>query len=170
MQKTYERRTKALEREFENWKRNTPGAANISNKNEFLRMRQRSVRRTLAEIRAIIMIYASLLAMGLGDDDDEIRNRSWTTRKLNMTLNRIAMELGFMLNPFELAKMLRGGIPLVGLFTDGLNVVKNTVDETFDVLGIWAENPYDKTPPLYYSTSWIMGFHQLGRFFSDKIE
>ena len=106
MDAEYNRKVAALTREFEAWRRNNPAAKNITNVNDFLRMRQRSVRRTLAEMRSIIMVYAALLAMGLGEDDNEIRNRSWTTRKLNMALNRIAMELGFMLNPMEFTKLL----------------------------------------------------------------
>tara|TARA_R110001583_G_scaffold106276_1_gene254522 strand:- start:2315 stop:7276 length:4962 start_codon:yes stop_codon:yes gene_type:complete len=165
MDAEYNRKVAALTREFEAWRRNNPAAKNITNVNDFLRLRQRSVRRTLAEMRSIIMVYAALLAMGLGEDDNEIRNRSWTTRKLNMALNRIAMELGFMLNPMEFTKFLRGGIPVVGLLVDAQNLLKNSLDETFDTLGIWAESPNDSTPPLYYSTKFVPGAHQLGRVF-----
>jgi hypothetical protein len=164
MEADYKRRTDALTREFENWRRNTPGAANISSPNEFLKMRQRSVKRTLAEIRAIILIYLALSAMGIGGDDDEFRNQNFFSRKLNMILNRVAMELGFTLNPLELTKFLRGGIPLTGLFVDAINVVTNSFDETGAILGIWS-NSYDRSPPLYYSSQWIPGAHQLGRFF-----
>ena len=165
MEAEYIRKTNALKREFEAWKRNNPGAQNATNANEFLRMRQRSVRRTLAELRSIILIYAGMMAMGLGEGDDELRNRSWTTRKLNMILNRIGMELGFMLNPLEFTKFLQGGIPVVGLLTDAMKLVQNSVDETFDTLGIWAESPHDRTPPLYYFTKFVPGAHQLGRVF-----
>ena len=75
------------------------------------------------------------------------------------------MELGFMLNPLELAKFLRGGIPLVGLFTDFIKLVDNSVEETLDILGIWSKSPYDRSPPLYYGTTWIPGIHQLSRVF-----
>ena len=169
MEKDYQRRTDALKREYENWRRNTPGAANISNPNEFLKMRQRSVRRTLAEVRAVLMIYAALAAMGIGDDEEELRKRNFMTRKLNMVLNRIAMELGFTLNPLELTKFLRGGIPLAGLFVDAINVVSNGVDETGDMLGLWKDSGHDKTGPLYYTTKFVPGAHQLGRFFSKEL-
>ena len=53
----------------------------------------------------------------------------------------------------------------VGLLTDAMKLVQNSVDETFDTLGIWAESPHDRTPPLYYFTKFVPGAHQLGRVF-----
>jgi hypothetical protein len=79
------------------------------------------------------------------------------------------MELGFTLNPLELTKFLRGGIPLAGLFVDAINVVSNGVDETGDMLGLWKDSGHDKTGPLYYTTKFVPGAHQLGRFFSKEL-
>jgi len=165
---TYQRRVKALTREFEQWKDNSTDSRikALTDPNEFLKMRQRSVRRTLMEIRALLMMYAAIMAMGfIGDDDDKFQNRSFFNRKLYAMLNRTAMELGFTLNPMELATMLKGSVPLVGLFTDAMKTVANGFDETGEALGIFRNSPHDRSPFGYYGTKWIPGAHQLGRFF-----
>ena len=89
-------------------------------------------------------------------------------KKINMALNRTTMELGFMLNPTEFTKMLRGGIPLTGLFVNTINMVKNGVDETGDLLGLWSD-ANDKTPPLYYLSKMVPGVHQLRRAISEEV-
>ena len=163
----YQRRVKSLTREFEQWRANSTDSRiqAMTDPNEFLKMRQRSVRRTLAEVRALLMVYAALLGMGVFADDEEIRNRSFFNRKLHAVLNRTAMELGFTLNPMELATLLKGSVPLVGLFTDAIKTVKNGFQETTEFLGIMKDNPYDKSPFGYYGSKWVPGMHQLGRFF-----
>ena len=77
MEKDYNRRTNALKREFEQWRRSTPGVKGIANENAYLRMRQRSVKRALGEVRALLILYAAIFAMGLGGEDDEFRNRNF---------------------------------------------------------------------------------------------
>jgi len=166
-EETYQRRVKALTREFEQWKSNSQDSRikSLTDPTEYLKMRQRSVKRTLAEVRALLMLYAAIMAMGLVGDDDEIKRRSWFNRKMHSILNRTAMELGFTLNPMELSRMLKGSVPLVGLFTDAIKTVTNGFDETTELLGLAKENPYDKTPFGYYGSKWVPGAHQLGRFF-----
>ena len=72
-QARYEKRVESLDAEFEAWKKNLPEddpARNVSRK-QFLAMRQRSVRRTLAELRAILGLMAAAVAMGVGVGPDE---------------------------------------------------------------------------------------------------
>ena len=174
--KDYLRRKKALQMEFELWKRNsTDPKVQGASLNEYLKMRQRSVRQTLSEIRILIGLWAAAMAMGMGvgPDDEKWSRKSWTSRKLFMLLSRVRMELGFSLNPMEFATMIRGAIPLIGLLTDSIKVVNNGWQETLEMLGVIAENPRDKTPMFYHTLKFLPGWSQLRRILEvydqDKI-
>ena len=166
-QARYEKRVESLDAEFEAWKKNLPEddpARNVSRK-QFLAMRQRSVRRTLAELRAILGLMAAAVAMGVGvgPDDEKWHRKSWASRKLHLVLTRTTQELGFMLNPLDMASMLRGGIPLIGLFSDLAKVGTNGISEMGELLGIIKENPRDKSPFFYHTVKFVPGFNQLNR-------
>lgn len=166
MEKRFKSRTKAAETEFERWKRNQTDKRlqNIPFK-EFLRMRQRSVKRTLAEIRALLGMYIAAMAMGMGvgPDDEKFKNKTWLNRKMYMLLSRTQMELGFTLNPVEFATFTRGLIPLTGLFTDSMKVLDNGWTESLEMLSIIPENKRDKTPMFYHTLKFVPGWSQLRR-------
>ena len=176
MQRKYDSRVKRLEAEFERFKRNStdPRIKNIPLK-EFLRMRERSVTRTLAEVRALIGMYLAAMAMGMGvgPDDEKWKNKTYLNRKTYMLLARTRMELGFTLNPMEFAAFTRGLVPLTGLLTDSYKVVTNGWTESLEMLGVIAENPRDKTPLFYHTLKFVPGWSQLRRVFEiydqDKI-
>ena len=109
-QAEYERRTKGLDLEFAEWQKNLPDgdSAKSVSRTEYLKMRQRSVRRTLAEIRAILIMMGAAMAMGMGfgPDDDKWYRQYWATRKAHLIFSRSAQELGFLLNPQEFVSML----------------------------------------------------------------
>ena len=166
MDKRYKSRVKRLEGEFERFKRNStdPRIKNISLK-EFLRMRERSVTRTLAEVRALIGMYLAAMAMGagIGPDDEKWKNKTWLNRKIYMLLARTRMELGFLVNPMEFVAFTRGLVPLTGLLTDSYKVVENGWQESLEMLGVIAENKRDKTPLFYHTLKFVPGWSQLRR-------
>lgn len=166
-QARYEKRTESLDAAFEEWKKNLPDgdpAKNVTRK-QFLAMRQRSVRRTLAEIRAILGLMAAVMAMGVGvgPDDERWSQKSWASRKAHLILTRTTQELGFMLNPLDMANMLRGGLPLISLFSDLTKIGTNGISEMGELLGIIQANPRDKSPFFYHTIKFVPGFNQLNR-------
>ena len=172
----YLRRRKSIQLEYEMWKRNsTDPKAQEASLNDYLKMRQNSVRRTLSEIRILLGLWAAAMGMGMGvgPDDEKFSNQNWATRKMFMLLSRVRMELGFTLNPMEFATLVRGAVPLIGLFTDLMKVVGNGWTETLELLGLIAENKRDKTPLFYHTLKFVPGWSQLRRIFEvydqDKI-
>ena len=128
-------------------------------------MRQRSVNRTLAEIRALLGMYIAAMAMGMGvgPDDEKFKNKTWLSRKMYMLLSRTRMELGFTLNPIEFATFTRGLVPLTGLFTDTMKVIDNGWSESLEMIGVLPENKRDKTPMFYHTLKFVPGWSQLRR-------
>ena len=166
-QAEYERRTKGLDLEFAEWQKNLPDgdSAKSVSRTEYLKMRQRSVRRTLAEIRAILIMMGAAMAMGMGfgPDDDKWYRQYWATRKAHLIFSRSAQELGFLLNPQEFVSMLRGGLPLMGMFVDLMKIGTNGISETGELLGIIQGSANDKTPFLYHTVKFVPGFNQLNK-------
>ena len=152
--------------EYEIWKRNsTDPRAKEATLKDYLRMRQNSVRRTLSEIRILFALWAAAMAMGMGvgPDDEKFANQSWATRKMFMLLSRVRMELGFTLNPMEFSALVRGAVPLMGLFTDVMKAVTNGWTETLELLGVIAENKRDKTPMFYHTLKFFPGWSKMRR-------
>ena len=103
------------------------------------------------------------MAIGVGPDDERWYQRAWASRKLHLILTRTSQELGFLLNPLEFVSMLRGGLPVMGLFVDLVKVGKNGASEMAELLGIIADNPRDKSPFFYHTIKFVPGFNQLNR-------
>jgi hypothetical protein len=164
---------KALEIEMKEWKRqNTDPAIQKITLEEFVQLRQRSMKRTLAEVRIYMLLGMLVSGMGMSDADDEkYYNQNVFLRKMYQVFNRTRLELGFALNPNELGVMLRGGIPLVGLFTDLLALIDSGWDDTLGGLGLITESPYDH-PTWYHILKFTPGGNQLNRVFefnSDSV-
>ena len=112
------------------------------------------------------MVAAALILLNLkGGDDEELWKEYWATRKLYKTLNKTRTEIGFMLNPKELARSLgQTSMPVVGLFSDLVDVADNTVDESMDFI-TGREDKNDTTGWFYHSSRFLPGAHSVTRFF-----
>ena len=131
---------------------------------EYLETRKGQIRGAAAELRAVLMLALSLLALGMkGDDDERMYTKTWLTRKMYASLSRTAMELGFLSNPNEMISFIRSPIPMAGIVVDTLKVVNNTGDEVMDAIS-GREDNRDKTPWGYYSLPFFPGYKQLSRF------
>ena len=131
---------------------------------EYLETRKGQIRGAAAELRAVLMLALSLLALGMkGDDDERMYTKTWLTRKMYASLSRTAMELGFLSNPNEMISFIRSPIPMAGIVVDTLKVVSNTGDEVMDAIS-GREDNRDKTPWGYYSLPFFPGYKQLSRF------
>lgn len=131
--------------------------------NEFLSMRQGQISAAAAELRAILLLAVSLLALGMkGDDDERLYTKTWVTRKLHSSLSRTAMELGFLSNPNEMVSFIRTPVPMTGVVIDALKATNNTWDELVDAV-TQREDNRDKTPWGYYSLPFFPGYKQMSR-------
>ena len=133
---------------------------------EFIEMRRGQLRAGAAELRAMLLLFASMAILGLkGSDDEEMYKKTWATRQLYNSLRRTSTELGFTSNPGDWASTItRSSIPLSGLVADSIKAVKNTGDVFMeDITGV--EDKRDKTGRFYYTGPFIPGFKQMRRFF-----
>ena len=172
MEAEYNEKKSMLDLELRNFKNNStdPNIKNISLE-EFMKMRTRSVKRTLSEIRSILGMYLMFAALGaVGEDDDKYMQQHYLTRQIMKVLGRTRRELGFVLDPREFTNMLQGGIPVIGLFNDAIKVVTNGSQELYDVaagkrtmleaMGI-GRTGRDKTPLGYELFQFAPGFEKL---------
>lgn len=132
---------------------------------DFVEMRRGQLRAAAGELRMILMLFASMLLLGMkGDDDEELYKKTWATRQLYNTLRRTSTELGFTSSPSEFINLTRTSIPLSGLLMDASKALSNTIDVAMeDITGV--EDKRDKTGRFYYTGPFIPGFKQLRRFF-----
>mgnify|MGYP003646946656 CR=1 FL=1 len=166
-QNEYERRRDAIILEFRHWQRKQQDpAVKDMDVEDYLRMREKNVASTMAEVRAYLGLFAalSLAGMKVGDDDEPLYKSSWATRKLYLILNRARLEMGFSMNPTELAVFMGSIVPLVGLFEDIIKIGTNGFDESLELMGITKDNPYDYSPLFHYSSPYLVpGINQISK-------
>ena len=170
MEADYQAKRESLQLEMERFKMNStdPNILNMTDVEEFMRMRTRSVKRSLAEIRSIIGMYLLFNFLGaLGPDDEKFMQQHYATRQIMKVLGRARRELGFVLDPREFTIMLRGGIPVIGLLNDAIKVIDNGFGETYKLMrgeqtfyqsiGLERRRGNDKTPLFYHLSKFVPG-------------
>tara|TARA_R110002110_G_scaffold256422_2_gene472447 strand:- start:64 stop:2808 length:2745 start_codon:yes stop_codon:yes gene_type:complete len=163
----YNRRREAITLEFRHWQRkqSDPKVKDMDVE-DYIKMRESSVKSTMAEVRAYLGLFAglSLAGMKVGDDDEPLYKSNWATRKLFLILNRARLEMGFSMNPTELAVFMGSIVPLVGLFEDIIKIGTNGFDESLELMGITKDNPYDYSPLFHYSSPYLVpGINQISK-------
>jgi len=84
------------------------------------------------------------------DDDDPLSKAAHLLAQNSFRVTqRGLLEISFFFDPQSVATILKSPMPSLRFFTDLSKMVKNTVDESRDVL-FGEESPYDKTPRMYY--------------------
>mgnify|MGYP003108454729 FL=1 len=153
------------EKLFKQYLQDNPDNPNIQKMsfNEYFAMRQGQIRAAAAELRMVLLLATSLLALGMkGEDDERLYTKTWATRKLYSSLSRTAMELGFLSNPNEMVSFIRTPVPMTGVVIDALKATNNTWDEVVDAI-TQREDNRDKTPWGYYSLPFFPGYKQMSR-------
>ena len=180
----YQAKRDMLSMEMKEFKANStdPGILDMD-VDDYLKMRTRSIKRSLADVRAILGTYLLFSVLGaVGPDDEKFMQQQWGTRQLMKVLGRARRELGFVLDPRELTYMLQGGIPVIGLFNDMISVVTNGAQESYDIaigrqtllqaLG-YGRKGRDKSPLFYHAGDFVIGVEKLRQIFEpyaqDKI-
>ena len=132
---------------------------------EFIAMKKGNIKAFLVELRISLGLILLLMSLTGDDDDDGTRDirQSYTSRKLHNVLNRIYREQAVFTNPASFFESGRStAIPLLGLVTDAIKLVGNTVDEIGDDLSGTA--PYsekDKAERFYYTFKLFPGINAL---------
>lgn len=150
---------------FERWLDENPHYIGKINFEEFVDVQQRQLKSMMQELR-VLLVFSALMAMlgGDWDDDGQADYKEYAlTRKIAAVLFKTNQEMSFVYNPVDFAKMIANPIPMLGLVTDAWKTIKNTLDETRDVV-IGENSERDKTGLLYYGHQWIPGAKGISTF------
>jgi hypothetical protein len=176
-----ETKMKRAKLQFQRFLQKNPHLKDKISFEQYIEAKQAAIRAAVMEFRVVLVMAQMTWMMGAltaGDDDKEkgkdgkrVKDGDlasaageWGARTIYKVLARSANEVGFTLNPAELWRVVKNPIPLVGLITDVVNTIGNTVDEGVDLVS-GREDKRDRTPPGYYSRRWIIGLNQLFRLF-----
>ena len=131
--------------------------------NTFMEIKHAQIRAALVEARVILGFMALLAFLGAEGDDDEPRYmKTWLGRTLYKILNRAHSEVVFALSPADFARLVANPLPLAGILNDVIKTLRNTVDVGYHAI-TGTDDPYDRTPFMYYTSQWIIGKSQLRR-------
>ena len=132
---------------------------------KFLELKRANVRAALSEIRAVLLLMMSLMALGGDWDDDgdiDIRE-TWAGRQFHRFVNRTYREVAFFLDVTEMTGQRSTGIPLINTAGQFLSWTNNSFDELTDAIFGEDDKP-DKTPVGYYTFKFIPGLTSLVSF------
>ena len=129
---------------------------------KFLELKRANIRAALSEIRAVLLLMMSVMALGGDYDDDgdiDIRE-TWAGRQLYRYVNRTYREVAFFLDPTELVGPRASGLPLLSTAGNLVRWSSNSLDELTDSVFGEDDKP-DRTPVGYYTWKFIPGFVSL---------
>jgi len=134
---------------------------------KFLELKRANIRAALSEVRAVILLMLSIMALGGDWDDDgdiDIRE-TWAGRQLHRYLNRIYREVAFFIDWREFVGSPRStGVPLISMGGQFIKWVDNSFDELTDSVFGEDDSP-DKTPVGYYTFKFLPGLASFVSYF-----
>ena len=122
---------------------------------EFVELRKAKLRGMAAELRIffgfMIAVMGGKAMLPEEEDESAIRDVIHLIAQNSLRITqRGALEISFFLSPESVATILKSPIPSLRLFTTDIpNVIRNTFDETRDVI-FGEDSTRDKTPRFYY--------------------
>lgn len=156
----YQRRRKKYLQGLDFIKENStdPALANMTEE-KYLELMQRSIKSTVAEIRATLILGLLSLFMGsqLGDDDEELYKANYGTRKAQELLARTILETAMFINPMELAKLNKSVVPLFGLLEQTGKFFGNSADEAMDLFRGDMFEKGDRAQMFHYTFQFVPG-------------
>jgi hypothetical protein len=175
-EKKFQDRRNRMLAEYEVFRNNTniprfkkPGPPTDADIEEFMRMRQQSVRGMMTEVRNVLglLLMSSVLTAALEGDDDE--PMTYAESLTDRIMARIIMEMAQFMNPVELAKVLKQPVALLGLFELLARITTNGVDNMVDLIQYGAAGePGDKTGWFHYTPQLIRGYNTF-KFFTEDL-
>ena len=156
----YQRRRKKYLQGLDFIKENStdPALANMTEE-KYLELMQRSIKSTVGEIRATLILGLLSLFMGaqIGDDDEELYKANYGTRKAQELLARTILETAMFINPMELAKLNKSVVPLFGLLEQTGKFFGNSADEAMDLFRGDMFEKGDRTQMFHYTFQFVPG-------------
>jgi hypothetical protein len=169
----YKGDTALLKKQYEQWKIDNPDMADKISEEEYLALRERTIREAMVETRMIAAFFVMLAALG-GDWDDDGRadyKKYFATRQFQKLANRAYLELSFFSNPTSFNALIKDPVPIFSLMENMIGLTTNTVDETMDTLmlpfGVSDDPKEDKKGKLYYSKKLAIGVRWLDYIIED---
>lgn len=160
----YNRRVAWVKREFDLAKMST-NDPNIHNMDleGFAQHLQGTVRAGVHETRVNLMLFvAALLAAGMKPDREQDGTVRYSYNMFLYMLQRILLETSAFINPYELYKLNRSFIPVLGLLEDAAKITGNTADVLFDLVRYGKDvSPGDRSGWLHYSSGMVPGANTL---------
>lgn len=173
--------TEALTHYYNKYIQENPEYKNELTIDQYIDFHQRAMRGLATELRFMICLAALIaLLSNLDLDDDDIPDykQTFMGRQLLKLLTRGNTELTFWIDPNAyVATIGRSFIPATGVFTDIINTVNNTLDESTDFIFETAgmgdrkgflrltEDKNDQTPIGYYTSKLIPIVNPAAQFF-----
>jgi len=134
----------------------------------YVETRKQQLRAFAAELRAYALSFAALagvVAAYSSEEDDD----TWWFKKLFKITDRMQLELGVFINPYEYTKIAQNFIPIIGLALDTFSWVGNTLDEMADIFvpgeGFFREKKRDRHPQFKYTLKAIPSVKGVADFF-----
>lgn len=173
--------TEALTYFYNKFIQENPQYKNELTVDQYIDFHQRAMRGTAQELRfmlAIAVLIAIAANIDWDDDDKPDYADSFMGRQFYKLLTRGNTELTFWVDPNAYVQTIgRSFIPATGVFTDIINTVSNTLDESTDFVFEKAdmgdrkgflritEDKNDQTPMGYYTTKLIPLINPATQFF-----
>lgn len=122
-----------------------PQLANKMDINDYMELRERTIREAIAELRTLTGLMLLLFAAKIDWDDDgkEFYKTNSATKHSYRLVRRMYLELSFFSNPMSFTEITRNPVPIVSIGTDLIKSMNNGFDETMDIL---LDNERDNTP------------------------
>ena len=170
-QERYEKEREAIRLEFEWMKSNSndPDFQRMDLEN-YIMMREASVRSGLVEVRAIMIFQLMTLLLGArGYDDDDERGfgATYTGNKLNVVLSKILLEIGFAMNPLELVKLNKSAIPVLGMVGDAERMISALRRDLYNVATGKEKDKRTRSFMEYFAKNFIVGYNQMSFLWED---
>jgi len=127
---------------------------------EFLEMKRGNLKGSIAELRAVLLLFMLMMALGGDWDEDgqaDIR-KTWAGRQLDNIIGRIYRETAVFYDLTEFTGPRASSMPLIGFVQTGMRVVDNMRDEIWDrVTGREGVETDDRSPVGIYTFSLAPG-------------
>ena len=164
----YKGNTELLTQQFEEFKKANPHLSGKIDINEYLSLRERSIREALFEMRILTGLTLLIMAAAYDWDDDGEKDykKNKVTREMYKFVKRTYLELSFFSNPASVTELVRNPLPIISVGVNMFNIVKNTGDEAFDILTGVEGVEIDKTPRGHYIKKASIG-KPIFTFFED---
>jgi nicotinamide mononucleotide adenylyltransferase len=169
---------------FEQFKAKNPNNEVIQNYSfeDYLDYKEGQIRALATELRMMVTVVLALMALGGDWDDDGKADYKETLlgRNSYRQLNRVRRELMSLVDVDDLMNITRSPITQISLLNDGINLFKNTLDESLDLATGEREkrtiiNPMGKTSKdrqerFYYIFKFLPGnkLLKIGEPFEDN--